>query len=177
MEAFARAHGELRHGMPLIKPNVARERIQRARSASPRQVHYKLGKGGFDVNVPIGAECDCSGYLAWVLWLKRDRRYTGWRRLMFWRRHPWLESSNIHKDAMTTKEAFVPLRVPEEGAIEVIPDRNGHEGHVRVVTQAVPYRVIDCSPSNERNYGRAIVEHPAMPMVNSIWVCLKQDLV
>lgn len=124
-----------------LNTRVLRERIGRARSALHIEppIRYKLGKGGFDPDShtpgPNG-ECDCSGFIAWCLYLSRDQR----------KKHGiWISTSDIVRDANGDQRLFAKLDKPEPGCLAVYPDREGRQGHVALVTQAAPLQGIDCS--------------------------------
>lgn len=124
-----------------IKPEAARRRLARARSAlhADPPIRYKLGKGGFDPSLPTPAptgECDCSGFVAWCLGLGRDQR----------RAHGfWISTTDIVRDALGAQRLFVRLEGPEPGCVAAYPDRAGRQGHAAIVAQARPLAGIDCS--------------------------------
>lgn len=162
-----------------IKPQIAARRIARARSAIGLGITYRLGHGGFrpTVSTPTTTSaCDCSGFVAWVLELKRDRRNTWWTKFLPWKQSAWIETTNIYKDALSTNSVFVRLLTPEPGCIVVFPDSGGRQGHVGIVSAVRSFSdfdVVDCAsrtPAISERSGSVFVQHSA------IFCCLKQDL-
>lgn len=140
--------------------------VDRARS-SVGLVRYKLGRGGFNAKYPYRVEwdqalCDCSGFASFVYQLSRKPKLTRW-----W----WIETTNIYRDAMDKQKVFVRIKEPIPGCLVVYPDREGHEGHVGIVTQAYPLRVVDCTPA----HGIAERLGSVFEKNHAIYCILKQD--
>jgi hypothetical protein len=143
---------------------------------------YKLGRGGFDPWAaypwPAGydARCDCSGFVAWVLGMRRDQinARKPWSKLL-----PWIETSLVWKDATGKQLVFVRLLRPEPGCLVVVPDRGVHQGHIAIVTDVRhthDYDVVDCSARGDRE---GINERPAtwfLNQANAAFVALREDL-
>lgn len=135
-------------------------RVARARNATKSRVTYVLGKGGF---VPSSAnpgqynkskgryECDCSGFVAWVLGLSRVPKRS---------RPFWIETTAVYKDSMGKQSTFVSIGKPVPGALVVYPDRMGRQGHIGVITAVNGSEIIgvDCSSGQSRRTGQAITE-------------------
>jgi hypothetical protein len=181
--------------MSKIDPFVAKKRVQRARSAVGLGIKYKLGKGGF---FPKGArpdlinrvaedarghgyvmysnQCDCSGFVAWVLMMRRDQinAKKWWSKLL-----PWIETTMVYRDATGPQRVFVRLSKPEAGCLVVYGDKGRSEGHIAVVTEAKDgIRIVDCSSGMSRSTGEAIRERNGDFFLKNgaIFCCLKQDL-
>jgi hypothetical protein len=148
-------------------------RVARARSATDDGVRYKLGRGGFNPrhvdNVAWDSkECDCSGFVSWVLMTKRAPKAG---------RPFWIETTAVHRDATTSRQVFRQIATPVPGCISVFPDRERphHEGHMGIVTRVHAdgsYDVVDCASRGIRErldtYLRAN---------HAIFCVLKQDFV
>jgi hypothetical protein len=145
--------------------------LERARSAIGHGTIYRLGMGGFNPASPhpwnSRGECDCSGFIAWCLGVSR---YTD---------HPWysaqnggwLETTAIIRDAL--KEGFgmfdqVALEQALPGDLVVYGDRDGHQGHVGLIShvepagegveEGEPKAIIHCSKGNWVAFQDAINE-------------------
>jgi hypothetical protein len=77
----------------------------------------------------------------------------------------WIETTQIHHDATTTRVVFTKLDAPRVGALLVWPDhrvalvtRHGHVGVVVSVSDSAPARVVHCSSGNFRMTGCALRE-------------------
>lgn len=136
------------------------EVVTRALSAMGRGTQYRLGRGGSNPEAKHpGDSCDCSGFIAWALGLKRKQASIG-----------WVETSRICKDATGARKMFTEVKgPPQPGDLLVYPDRvtqltlNGmpgrakprvRQGHVGIWTDGPG--VIHCSSSNYRKTGDAI---------------------
>lgn len=123
-------------------------RVKRARSM--RGIgRYELGKGGFNLKAhgdsPFqGGRCDCSGFVSWVLAMRRDQVNAGkkWSRLL-----PWIETSMIVKSLGKEDSPFVEIEGPVPGCIVVVGDKGGKQGHVAIVADVLStgYIIVDCS--------------------------------
>ena len=155
------------------KPNqwIMRARLARARSAVGAPIRYGLGRGGFDPTHPLPTKdgrCDCSGFVAWVLGMSRKPKLT---------RPWWIESTNVWRDANGRQSVFVKLDGPVPGCVVVVPDKNGHEGHIGIYAGAdgrtrAP-RVVDCSLGRD-----GIAEHRqhAFARSDAVYCVLRQDM-
>lgn len=142
-------------------------RIERARSAIGHGIRYRLGQGGWYPNDPLPTRnglCDCSGFVSWVLELGRAPKMTRW-----W----WLETTAIWKDVTGKQKVFQKIDKPEPGCIVVFPDKNGHQGHIGLVSSVdgKMYDVIDCT-------SRGIAEHPGsyfQSRSDAVFAFLRED--
>jgi hypothetical protein len=172
--------------MSKIDPFVAKKRVQRAKSAVGLGIKYKLGKGGWHPKAPspdaitlsnYGLQCDCSGFVAWVLMMRRDQinAKKWWSKLL-----PWIETTMVYKDATGPQRVFVRLSKPEAGCLVVYGDKGRSEGHIAVVTEVKEssIRIVDCSSGMSRSTGEAIRERNGDFFLKNgaIFCCLKQDL-
>lgn len=125
-------------------------RVDRARTALGKGISYKLGKGGVDPKAKLptsNKECDCSGFISWVIGLNRDQTKT----LGF-----WISTSDIAFDADHRHKLFVRTENPEIGGFVVYPDHDGHQGHVALITGIHgDLTILDCSMGHH-----GIAEHP-----------------
>ncbi len=144
----------------------------RGGGAGREQAFYRLGKGGrhpeADVPWDDQRQCDCSGFVAWVLGYDRYRGDDVW----------------INTDAILVGKAGLFRTVPKEeevsvgdalvyGSVYVNGERR--PGHVGVITEIAPsfvrggpewwraLKVAHCSPGNSRalGSGHAIAETDA----------------
>lgn len=156
-------------------------RVARVRSAVLKDTKYKLGKGGFFPKSPLphdaNRECDCSGYVSWGCELRRDQvnAKKWWSKLL-----PWIETTNVYRDATKTKRVFVQIVKPVPGCIVVYGDRGRAEGHIGIVTTVSlsgSITVVDCSSGQYRRTGQAITERNGDFFVASgaIFCVLKED--
>jgi hypothetical protein len=172
--------------MSKIDPFIAKKRVQRAKSAVGLGIKYKLGKGGWHPKAPspdaitlsnYGLQCDCSGFVAWVLMMRRDQinAKKWWSKLL-----PWIETTMVYKDATGPQRVFVRLSKPEAGCLVVYGDKGRSEGHIAVVTEVKEssIRIVDCSSGMSRSTGEAIRERNGDFFLKNgaIFCCLKQDL-
>lgn len=121
--------------------------------------------------------CDCSGYVAWVLWLSRVKKPS----------RPWdIWTNAIHRDATGKQTVFKKLPGPEPGAIVVYPGfalgklwHYGHTGVVTMVTWSGDFNVIDCASGPSKRLGRAINERDGKFFLNNsktVFCALNQDV-
>lgn len=173
-----------------IRPEISSARISRARTAIGKGILYKLGYGGTDPKLPLptnGKYCDCSGFIAWVLGIKRSPKPT---------RNWWIETTMMCNDAKSGKptSTFVKLPEAEPGCLVAYPDRvvrrilpNGEvvtrirQGHVAIVTAVTSGRItcIDCGAGNGGTTVEAIRERDLTELFLSrggIFITLRQDL-
>ena len=145
--------------------------MARARKGIGRGVAYKLGRGGFNAKHPneVGWDkglSDCSGYVSWVLMLKRAPKLI---------RPFWIETTAVWRDATGKQRTFQQINKPVPGCIVVFPDRNGREGHIGIVAEVyggAGYDVVDCT-------GKGIREHPGTYFrgrSDTIFCVLKEDM-
>ena len=136
--------------------------VERARSAAGFGTKYKLGKGGFNPASPhpwssLG-ECDCSGFIAWVLGISRHTDNPWYRK----QNGGWLETTAIVRDCGTPFGFFDKREWTQArpGDLIVYGDSGGKQGHVGLITEVDatgPVKAIHCSSGNSRG-GDAIRE-------------------
>tara|TARA_B100001094_G_C17960807_1_gene685308 strand:- start:273 stop:881 length:609 start_codon:yes stop_codon:yes gene_type:complete len=144
-------------------------RVERARRAVGRRTKYILGKGGWNPSSDTpGKECDCSGFVSWVIGKPRNYKYGS---------HKWISTSDIYSDAKDGYHLFREIEDPEPGCIVVYGDSGGRQGHCAIVTKVEPLRGIDCSSSQSKRGGDAITERDIsfFEMKNSIFVVPVED--
>lgn len=114
-----------------------------------------------------GAKCDCSGFLAWCLRISRAIDHPMYKKI----NGGWFETTGIHADVKSSWGYFDALKTPTIGSFLVYPDKNGHDGHIGLVSKinggagiAGVDSVIHCSSGGWRKHGDAIRETDA-----SIW--------
>lgn len=152
-----------------MKPNpeAMKAKLARARSAVDQGITYKLGKGGVFPNAKLPSnpfkQCDCSGFVAWVLGISRVPKPS---------RRWWIETTNIYRDAIGPQTVFARIPEPVPGCVVVFPDREGHEGHVGIVSQSYPLRVVDCGSPGITERGGGYFERN-----HAIYCVLAQDLI
>jgi len=135
-----------------------------AREAVGFDTRYALGAGGRLWHKatpwnPLTHKCDCTGFLAWCLEMDRKTNhplYAKWN-------GGWLESSAIARDAMLPGAGMFDRMLwtsAAPGDVLVWGDRDGHQGHVGIVSEANdgPQAVVHCSMGNYRATGDAIQE-------------------
>lgn len=124
-------------------------------------IKYKLGKGGFhpgDSSPSRNKQCDCSGFVAWCLGLNRSPKPT---------RNWWIETTAMFNNATNRDgkaDVFVKIETPVVGCVVVYGDKNGHEGHVGIITHVElnpngsikVLHGVDCSGGGSRKLGKAI---------------------
>lgn len=148
---------------------IVTDLFTRARSASGRNIKYKLGAGGMSPKSPLPAnmsnECDCSGFVCWCLGLSRQTDHPLYVKF----NQGWINTDAIVYDANTQTGFFSRLEVPQPGSLIVFPRKDSKSvGHVGLITEVastdsgvLPTKVIHCSSGNFRNFGDAIVETDA----------------
>lgn len=145
--------------------------IERARTALNKQTQYKSP----GTTPPLaaaswpdeGAKIDCSGFLAWCLRLPRTVDHPKYKSI----NGGWFETTAIHADVKASWGYFEALSTPKPGAILVYPDKDGHDGHIGLVTRTNGKpglegvdAIIHCSLGGWKKFGDAIRETDA-----SIW--------
>lgn len=140
--------------------------LLRARSATGKQIIYRLGKGGMNASAALPCDassfCDCSGFVAWCLGISR------WIAAPKHPWHPdfpsdWLSTDSIHDDATKTLKRFRQVMEAKPGDLYVYPDSAQSQGHVGVIGDVYdgsPSSIVHCSAGNFRQYGDAIRETP-----------------
>jgi len=164
--------------------------ITRARSAINQGTIYTLGQGGTSlvdwrtklVTVPFAdprtdkpnhepfkgasgdmkyvGECDCSGFVAWALNLKRQLVGVPW----YDDKHngQWLNTDAVVRDALSPYGFFDKIDAPEPGCVIVFGKQPGEvAGHIGIVSAVSPagaVSVIHCSSGNYRGSKDAIRE-------------------
>jgi len=108
-----------------------------------------------------GARCDCSGFLAWCLRISRKVNHPKYIAI----NGGWFETTGIHADVLGSWGYFEPQPKPIVGAFVVYPDKNGHDGHIGVISKvngkagvAGIDLVIHCSLGGYKSKGDAIQE-------------------
>lgn len=148
----------MKHSLGRLAPDVV---VERARSAISLPIAYKLGAGGRDPRAKTpGAECDCSGFVAWCLGVDRYLPRAG---VPTHGAGDWLECSALWRDARSPYgfTAEVEPDMARIGDLLVYPDSGGRQGHVGVVSEVDsdgPTRVVHCSSGNYKSVGRAVRE-------------------
>ncbi len=145
-------------------PMTISELLQRARSASDKNVQYELGAGGMIPSTPTPANfqnrCDCSGYVCWCLGISRKTEHP----LYLYFNGGWINTDSIVHDANSPTGFFRILSEPRVGCLIVFPSPSaGHYGHVGIVTDTSNGQitsVIHCSNGNNTTFGDAIRETP-----------------
>ena len=158
-----------------------KKRVARAHKAVGLRVAYKLGKGGFfpwDDKPTRNGQCDCSGFVAWVLGVSRVPKLT-----RLW----WIETTRIHSDATKKQKVFVQIPKPVPGCLVVYPDYvldgKHKEGHVAIVSDVNPIggiEIIDCSIGNYKATGEAIYKRDGAFFLRNkktIFCVLKEDFL
>lgn len=142
--------------------------VARARSAIGRNIRYELGAGGMnpqrDDPANLLNSCDCSGFAAWALGVKRKTDLPWYVE----QNGGWLETSAIFRDCATPYGFFDGLewRDSRPGDLLVWGDRKDSEGqnrqgHVGIVSEVGPEgpaKVVHCSLGNWKATGDAIAE-------------------
>ena len=112
------------------------------------------------------AKMDCSGFLAWCLRISRQVDHPRYKMI----NGGWFETTAIHADVANSWGFFEQLDVPVVGGFVVYPDKNGHDGHVGVISSANGSKgmagvdtVLHCSLGGWRNHGDAIRETEPAP--------------
>ncbi len=122
-------------------------RVARARKATDKKLcpsRYSLGRGGFDPFAECPTDkanrCDCSGFVAWAIWLSRKPKAS---------RPWWIETTRIFRDATTERDVFVQIPEAVPGCIVVYGDSGGKQGHTGIVTKVSGKKItgVDCSVS------------------------------
>ena len=127
--------------------------LARAQSVSGLKTVYKLGKGGFDPAKAMTGSCDCSGFVAWAIGIPRELPPKS---------NKWLDTDAYYAGGKPVKAGLfsqIAIEDAEPGDLLVYPDKNGHQGHIGIVTQVdlkAPTYVIHCSLGNYKNYDDAI---------------------
>src|SRR5262245_64133161 len=142
--------------------------LARARSASGRGVKYQLGAGAsYKAPTPGNSEneCDCSGFVCWVLGVSRYQPQFAWLKKL---NGGWMNTDGIWWDGTRENTGFFDRSSGTEmpGNVIVYPSlgtakklssaaaKGPDIGHVGIVT--APGRVIHCSSGNFRKYGDSI---------------------
>lgn len=180
-------------------------RVERARSAVGKGIKYKLGQGGFR---PLGSRpdvtmdgqagrqisetrnglSDCSGFVAWVLGMRRDQinAKKWWSKVL-----PWIETTAVWKDATGPQRVFVKIPKPVPGCLVVYGDTGKSQGHIGVVSRVIArysstnkpawhIEVIDCSSGMSKRTGDAIHERDGSGFLanpKTIFCVLKEDIL
>lgn len=149
------------------------EVVARARSAVGRNVRYELGAGGMNPQRDDPANllncCDCSGFAAWCLGVKRKTDLPWYVE----QNGGWLETSAIFRDCATPYGFFDGIEWKDARPADLLvygdrkddagKVRQGHVGVVSEVGSEGPTEVIHCSASNWRVTGDAI--QPTAPLI------------
>lgn len=147
---------------PAHLPATLAGRVARVRGVTRQGIRYKLARGGKSPRAalpglpgdPAADEsigCDCSGFAAWGFGLSRGPLPNP--------PPAWFETTQIYRDATGPRRMFRQISEPVPGCLVVYPDRDGHQGHVGIVTETAPaLRGVDCSSSRSSAIGEAITE-------------------
>jgi cell wall-associated NlpC family hydrolase len=129
------------------------EVVARARSVIGQGCIYKLGQGGFTplLDHPWNSmkECDCSGFVAWCQGFSRmvtDPWYKS-------QNGGWFETTAIVRDALSEFGNFaaVPALDAKPGDVIVYGDKDGHQGHIGIISRIDENgvgAVVHCSSGN-----------------------------
>ncbi len=168
------------------------EFIAKARSAVNHGTIYTLGQGGTSLDdwrtkiarVPLDdprtapnpvetyigisdklkqiGECDCSGFVAWALGVKRHLTGVPWYDVAH--NGEWLNTDAIVRDANSMYGFFDRVPSPIPGCLIVFPKQPGATaGHVGIVAEVgggVATKVVHCSHGNYRASLDAVRETP-----------------
>lgn len=135
------------------------ELIARAKTAINKGIRYKLGAGGMNPNAALPSnankQCDCSGFVCWILGLSRKTN------IPFYGRYGgWIYTDSMVADVNSSAGIFERITTPEPGCIVVFGAGNaiGHVGLVSKVSNGQMDKVIHCSSGNDRNFNDSIQE-------------------
>lgn len=129
--------------------------------------YQRVDEKGKDGKIVHKLKLDCSGWAAWVIGLPRNHPFG---------EHRWIETTNICDDAQGAQVLFRRVDKAVPGCLVCWPDRNGHQGHVGLVTEVGPKKLrgIDCGSSSngvsERDFGFFLKE-------GAIFVALQGDAI
>lgn len=148
---------------------TAEELVQRARTMTALNAHYRLGGGktapAGDNPLDESGTCDCSAFVMWCLGIAKPSSLAWLKKL----NGGWYNTDGIFVDAVREPTGFFSrLDTPRPGAIVVYPSRAlaqdpkqppiGHVGIVSEVAAQGITRVVHCSRGNDTQLGRAIAE-------------------
>lgn len=135
------------------------EVVARAKRCIGKGIKYKLGRGGFNPKASgPGAECDCSGFVAWCYGVSRVLKdhpaYIKWN-------GGWFETTAVERDLLSelgiVEEVGYALTRP--GDLVVVGDRGKRQGHIGIISAGPPdVKVIHCSSGNMKRSGDAVAE-------------------
>lgn len=163
------------------------KRVARARLPIHAGCLYGLGKGGFNPAnkmpwdyVRGEKRCDCSGFVAWALGMRRDQinAKKWWSKLL-----PWIETTIVYRDATGPQKVFVEIPGPVPGCLVVYGDRGGSEGHIALVSAFANghLTIIDCASGPSRRTGEAINERDGTSLFytnpRAIYCVLREDVL
>lgn len=139
------------------KQLTSQDIINKARSVIGKRIVYKLGAGGMDEKYPLptkNGECDCSGFVCWVLGLSRKTK------IPFYQPGGWIYTDSMVEDINRNAGIFDRLTVPEVGCIVVYGAGKeiGHVGFISEVENGKMKKVIHCSSGNYKSFKDAIQE-------------------
>ncbi|MND66456.1 hypothetical protein D3C80_578510 [compost metagenome] len=100
-------------------------------------------------------ECDCSGFVCWVLGLSRKSD------IPFYKQHGgWIYTDSMVADVNSQSGIFEKITIPEEGCIVVYGAGSGigHVGIVSEVEDGTMIKVIHCSSGNYKKHNDSILE-------------------
>jgi LysM repeat protein len=132
--------------------------IQRARTAIGKKIKYTLGAGGINPSLELPTsnnECDCSGFVCWVLGLSRKTTIPFYQKF-----GGWIYTDSMEVDVNSSAGIFEKINIPEVGCIVVYGagPKIGHVGIVSEVENEKMKKVIHCSSGNYKNYHDSIQE-------------------
>ena len=126
--------------------------VARALSALGKNTRYKLGAGGYnpDAEHP-GRDCDCSGFVAWVIGYSRKHKFGS---------SSWISTSDMVRDAKGKQALFGLIDDPVPGCVVVYGDAGGKQGHCGIITRIEEGKLygVDCAGSSYRRKKDAIQE-------------------
>lgn len=137
----------------LIPTCGIKQTIQRAYSALDFTTQYKLGEGGFNPIIPLTPQCDCSGFIAWVIGIPREFP-PGSNRWLSTTEY-WTGGSPVLAGLLSQVE----LHQTQVGDLLVYPHHNGQVGHIALVNEvkfSQPVQILHCSSGNYKNFGNAV---------------------
>ncbi|HEY1121288.1 MAG TPA: hypothetical protein VGE67_06790 [Haloferula sp.] len=139
--------------------------IDRARSAIGKDTRYVLGKGGMrplDPHPAQDGECDCSGFIAWVLGSSRQSKNEFYVKEL----EGWMDVTRMQKDILT-EGGFLKPCAPKPGCFAAYGSGDESARNIALVTEVVlrdgklvPSKVVGCTRNNAQT-GDAILEYPA----------------
>lgn len=134
--------------------------VAKARLAINKGIRYKLGSGGMNPDTPLPTtdmQCDCSGFVCWVLGVSRKTTIPFYNKF-----GGWIYTDSMVEDINSSAGIFERVTTPEIGCMVVYGAGRaiGHVGIVSETQNGQMLKVIHCSSGNDRKYNDAIQETP-----------------